>query len=88
MFWQDKTAEPPGNVPADVMIGLAGMAFIAVASFAWVISWLMTGMIGGSSAFEDAFDISPHAVLSHGASWRAGCFRPVWAMGACVTYFE
>ena len=31
-------------------------------------SWLMTGMIGGSSAFEDAFDISP-------------CFPQPWASG-------
>ena len=84
VFWQDKTAEPPGNVPADVMIGLAGMAFIAVASFAWVISWLMTGMIGGSSAFEDAFDISP--MLSSAMGELAGWLLPsCLAMGACVT---
>lgn len=87
VFWQDKTAEPPGNVPADVMIGLAGMVFIAVASFAWVISWLMTGMIGGSSAFEDAFDISP--MLSSAMGELAGWLLPsCLAMGACVTYFD
>lgn len=87
VFWQDKTAEPPGNVPADVMIGLAGMVFIAVASFAWVISWLMTGMIGGSSAFEDAFDISP--MLSSAMGELAGWLLPsCLAMGAVVTYFD
>lgn len=86
-FYQDKTAEPPGNVPADVMIGLAGMVFIAVASFAWVISWLMTGMIGGSSAFEDAFDISP--MLSSAMGELAGWLLPsCLAMGAVVTYFD
>lgn len=86
-FWQDKTAEPPGNIPADVMIGLAGMTFIAVASFAWVISWLMTGMIGGSSAFEDAFDISP--MLSSAMGELAGWLLPsCLAMGAAVTYFD
>lgn len=87
VFWQDKTAEPPGNVPADVMIGLAGMVFIAVASFAWVISWLMTGMIGGSSAFEDAFDISP--MLSSAMGELAGWLLPsCLAMGAVVTHFD
>lgn len=86
-FYQDKTAEPPGNVPADVMIGLAGMLFVAVASFAWVISWLMTGMIGGSSAFEDAFDISP--MLSSAMGELAGWLLPsCLAMGAVVTYFD
>lgn len=86
-LWQDKTAEPPGNVPADIMIGLAGMIFIAVASFAWVIGWLMTGMIGGSSAFEDAVDVSP--MISGAMAELSGWLLPTClAAGAVMTYID
>lgn len=86
-LWQDKTAEPPGNVPADIMIGLAGMIFIAVASFAWVIGWLMTGMIGGSSAFEDAVDVSP--MISGAMAELSGWLLPTClASGAVMTFID
>lgn len=86
-LWQDKTAEPPGNVPADIMIGLAGMIFIAVASFAWVIGWLMTGMIGGSSAFEDAVDVSP--MISAAMAELSGWLLPTClAAGAVMTFID
>lgn len=86
-LWQDKTAEPPGNVPADIMIGLAGMIFIAVASFAWVIGWLMTGMIGGSSAFEDAVDVSP--MISGAMAELSGWLLPTClATGAVMTFID
>lgn len=86
-LWQDKTAEPPGNVPADVMIGLAGMVFIGVACIAWVVAWFMTGMIGGSSAFEGAVDVSP--MLSSAMGELAVWLLPSCiAMGAIITYFD
>ena len=86
-LWQDKTAEPPGNVPADIMIGLAGMIFIAVASFAWVIGWLMTGMIGGSSAFEDAVNVSP--MISGAMAELSGWLLPTClASGAVMTFID
>lgn len=86
-LWQDKTVEPPGNVPADIMIGLAGMIFIAVASFAWVIGWLMTGMIGGSSAFEDAVDVSP--MISGAMAELSGWLLPTClATGAVMTFID
>lgn len=86
-LWQDKTAEPPGNVPADVMIGLAGMIFIGVACIAWVVAWFMTGMIGGSSAFEGSVDVSP--MLSSAMGELAVWLLPSCiAMGAIITYFD